>query len=83
MHTASTASPATKTQLIAAIHLQDEPDGGAVVIDDRTLTASRLDKAASIVLHPLQRPCTQEDLVALLADAAECGTDEAPPPSPS
>lgn len=80
MQTAAASSPTTRMQLIASIHLQDEPDGGAIVIDDRTLTASRLNKAASIILHALQRPCTQEDLVTLLADAAECGTDDAAAP---
>ena len=80
MHTASASSPTTRMQLIAAIHLQEEPDGGAIVIDDRTLTASRLNKAASIVLHALRRPCTQEDLVTALADAAECGPDDAAAP---
>lgn len=80
MHTALASSSVTKMQLIASIHLQDEPDGGAIVIDDRTLTASRLNKAASIILHALQRPCTQTDLVTLLADAAECGSDDAAAP---
>jgi hypothetical protein len=67
-------------QLIASLHLQEEPDGGAVVIDDRTLTASRLNKAASLLLHALQQPRTQEDLVTLLAGAADCSIQEAAAP---
>ena len=64
-------------QLISSLHLQKEPDGGALVIDDRTLTAAHLNKAAYILLQALQQPRTQEDLVTILADAANCNADNA------
>ena len=68
-------------QLIGSIHLQKEPDGGALVIDDRTLTAARVNKAAYVLLQALHQPRTQEDLVTILADAANCDADDAVAPT--
>lgn len=67
-------------QLISSLHLQGEPEGGALVIDDRTLTVTRLNKAAYLLLEALHQPRTQEDLVTILAHAANCDTDDAVAP---
>ena len=67
-------------RLSGSIHLERDEDGGALVIDDRTLTAARVNKAAHILLQALQQPRTQEDLVTILADAANCDTDDAAAP---
>ncbi len=64
-------------QLIGALHLQPEPDGGALVIDDRTLTAARVNQAAYVVLDALARPRSREELAAILADAANCDAADA------
>lgn len=64
-------------RLIGALHLQAEPDGGALVIDDRTLSAARVNQAAYVVLQALAQPRTGEELSAILAGAANCGAGAA------
>ncbi|MHA6881629.1 PqqD family peptide modification chaperone [Ralstonia pseudosolanacearum] len=64
-------------QLVDSLHLEAEPDGGAVVIDDRTLTAARVNPSAYLLLQALQQPRTRAELAALLADAAHCSADAA------
>lgn len=63
-----------------SLHLQDETDGSARVIDDRTFTAAHVNKAARIILEALHEPRTQRELAAILADAADCGVDDAVEP---
>lgn len=63
-----------------SLHLQEEPDGSARVIDDRTFTAAHVNKAARIILEALHEPRTQRELAAILADAADCGVDDAVEP---
>ncbi|PPT79661.1 PqqD family protein [Xanthomonas theicola] len=67
-------------QLISAVHLQPEEDGGAIVIDDRTLTAAYINKAAYVILQALHQPCTKEHLVVTLAEAANCDLEDAAAP---
>ncbi|CAM3790687.1 Coenzyme PQQ synthesis protein D (PqqD) [Paracidovorax anthurii] len=67
-------------QLIASLHLQAEPGGGGLVIDDRTLTAARINPSAYVLLEALHEPRTQKDLALALADAADCGIREATAP---
>ena len=63
-----------------SLHLQEESDGSARVIDDRTFTAAHVNKAARIILEALNEPRTQRELATILADAADCGVDEAVEP---
>ena len=72
----STDSPTTM-QLVGAIHLKQDPDGGALVIDDRTLTSAHVNKAACLIMQALNQPRTREDLVAILAEEANCHTEDA------
>ena len=72
-------SSSVKMRLITSLHLREEPDGSAVVIDDRTLTAAHLNKAATILLEALRQPRTRSELAVALADAANCAVDEAVP----
>ena len=67
-------------RLVDSLHLQKEPDGSARVIDDRTFTAAHVNKAACIILEALHEPCTQQELAAALADAADCRVDDAVAP---
>lgn len=67
-------------QVISSIHLQEEPDGGALVIDDRTLTVARINKAAYVLFQALLQPRTQEDLITILAEAANCDVSDAAAP---
>jgi hypothetical protein len=67
-------------RLISAIHLQEESNGDALVVDDRTLTAARVNKAAYVILQALHQPRTQEDLITILADAASCDARDAATP---
>lgn len=79
--TGMTSAPSQRAmQLISSLHLQKEPDGGAHVIDDRTLMAAHLNKAACILLEALHQPRTQEELVTVLAEAADCDTGDAVAP---
>lgn len=64
-------------RLASSIHLREEADGGALVIDDRTLTAARLNKSAYVLCQALSRPRTLEDLVSIFADTANCAVSEA------
>ncbi|WP_158014488.1 PqqD family peptide modification chaperone [Ralstonia solanacearum] len=59
-------------QLVGSLHLEAEPDGGALVIDDRTLIAARVNKSAYLLLQALHQPRTLADLVTILTDAAQC-----------
>lgn len=68
-------------QLISSLHLQKEPDGGALVIDDRTLMAAHLNTAAYVLLEALRQPRTQEELVTILAQAANCDTGDSAAPA--
>lgn len=72
--------PQRTMQLIAAVHLQEQPNGSALVVDDRTLTAAHLNKAACILLDALRRPRTQDELITLLAEAARCDFGDAVTP---
>lgn len=65
---------------IDSIHLHALDNGDAIVVDDRTLTTTHLNKAAHVILHALQQPCTPESLVEILADAAQCEPEEARAP---
>lgn len=67
-------------RLIDSLHLQEKPDGGALVVDDRTFTAAHANKAARLILEALQEPRTRQELSVLLADAAGCAVDEAVAP---
>lgn len=67
-------------QIISSLHLQKEPDGGALVIDDRTLTAAHVNKTAYILLQALHQSRTQEDLVTILSDAVNCDAGDAAAP---
>lgn len=67
-------------RLVGSLHLQKESDGSARVIDDRTFTAAHVNKAAYIILEALHERCTQQELVAILADAADCCVDDAVAP---
>ena len=72
------AMDASRTmQLIRALHLQQERDGNALVIDDRTLSAARVNQAAFVVLQALEQPRTRDELSAILADEADCAIVEA------
>jgi hypothetical protein len=64
-------------RLASSIHLREEAEGGALVVDDRTLTAAHINKSAYILFQALGRPRTLEDLVSILADAAKCPVSEA------
>jgi hypothetical protein len=77
---ATPAHPQKTIQLINSLHLKKEPDGGALVIDDRTLTVAHLNTAAYILLEAIHQPRTQEDLVTILADAANCDIHDAVAP---
>lgn len=77
---ATPGNPQQTMRLAGCLHLQGEPDGGALVIDDRTLTTARINGTARILLEALHQPRTQEDLVTVLADAANCDTDDAAAP---
>jgi hypothetical protein len=67
-------------QLVSSLHLQKEPDGGGLAIDDRTLMVAHLNAAAYILLEALRRPRTQEELVTILAQEANCGTGDSVAP---
>ncbi|MFI6956514.1 hypothetical protein ACIBJI_23960 [Nocardia sp. NPDC050408] len=67
-------------QIISSLHLHEEVDGGALVIDDQTLSVAHLNKAAHILLAALRQPRTREELEAILAQAANCHTDDAVAP---
>jgi hypothetical protein len=73
-------NPQKRMQLTSSLHLQKKPDGGALIIDDRTLTVAHLNRAAYILLQALCQPRTQEVLIAILAEAANCDTDNAVAP---
>lgn len=64
-------------RLASSVHLRTEPDGGARVVDDRTFTAAHVNKTARILLEALHEPRTEQDLVTVLADAADCHTGDA------
>ncbi|KPI01720.1 hypothetical protein OK074_5551 [Actinobacteria bacterium OK074] len=66
--------------LVDSVHLQPEDDGGALVVDDRTLSVAHVNKAAHVVLNALREPRTREELAAILADAAHCASAEAVAP---
>lgn len=72
--------PPKTIRLVGSLHLQTEPGGGALIVDDRTFTTARLNKSARILLEALKQPRTQEELATILADAANCGTGEATAP---
>lgn len=72
--------PPKTMRLAGSLHLQAEPGGGALIIDDRTFAAARLNKSAHILLEALKQPRTQEELATILADAANCDTGEATGP---
>lgn len=72
--------PGTTMQLADSIHVREEPDGSALVIDDRTLTAARLNKAAYVLLQALHQPRTLGELVSILAEAAHCHVSESAAP---
>lgn len=59
----------TEMRLVNALHLHAEPDGGALVVDDRNFTAARVNKTAHIVLQALRAPRRHHELVTRLADA--------------
>jgi len=75
-HVAGESSRAT-IRLASSIHLREEPDGGALVVDDRTLTAARINRSAHVLFQALGRPCTLGDLVGIFADAVKCPVGEA------
>ena len=64
-------------RLASSIHLKAETDGGALVIDDETLTAARINKSAYILFLALGRPHTLADLVSIFAETARCPVSEA------
>lgn len=72
--------PHTTMRLIPSLHLQPEPGGGGIVVDDRTLTAARINPSAYVLLAVLHEPRTCQDLALALADAADCGIREATAP---
>ncbi|GKT27156.1 hypothetical protein [Acidovorax sp. SUPP3334] len=73
---ASQTSKAT-IRLASSIHLREEAQGGALVVDDQTLTAAHINKSAYILFQALSRPRTVEGLVSILAEAAKCPVSEA------
>ncbi len=64
-------------RLASSIHLREEPEGGALVVDDRTLTAAHINRSAYLLFQALRRPRTLEDLAGILADAAKCPVSDA------
>lgn len=64
-------------RLVNSLHFQVETDGAAIVVDDRSLTASRLNKAAYIVAGALREPRTRHELAQMLAGAANSTVDAA------
>jgi hypothetical protein len=79
LHSTHLDTPNT-IRTIDSIHLHNLNNGDAIVIDDRTLTTTHVNKAAHVILQALQQPCTQESLIKTLADAALCDTEEARAP---
>lgn len=73
----SPTDPRRAMRLIDALHLEAQADGGAMVIDDRTLTAARVNQAAYVILHALKQPRSEDELAVILAAAANCGADAA------
>jgi hypothetical protein len=57
--------------------LREEADGGALVVDDRTLTAARINKSAYVLFQALSQPRALGDLVHILAATAKCSASEA------
>ena len=64
-------------QLNSSIHLQKDSEGGGVMVDDRTFSCAHLNETAYILLQALQQPCTREELITILANAAECEPEDA------
>jgi hypothetical protein len=73
----TTDSAQRQLRLTGHLHLQPEPDGNAVVVDDRTLSAARVNKAACVLITALRQPRTRADLATVLADVAHCEVGEA------
>lgn len=78
--TPTAGSFGTRLQLISDVHLQEQTDGCAIVIDDRTFSAAHLNPAARIIVQALREPRTQQELVEILAQAARCDPDDATEP---
>jgi hypothetical protein len=61
----------------SSIHLREEADGAALLVDDRTLTAAHINKSACILFQALDRPRTLGDLADILAGTVKCSASEA------
>lgn len=66
-----------KLRLAGSIHLRGEADGGALVVDDRTLTAARINRSAYVLFQTLAQPRTPLELAGVLAEASGCSLGEA------
>ncbi|MFD4603540.1 hypothetical protein ACFWPQ_36630 [Streptomyces sp. NPDC058464] len=67
-------------RLVGSLHLHSEPDGGARVIDATAFTAAHVHQAARMLLEALREPHTEQDLVTVLAIAADCSPARAAAP---
>ncbi|MEU6200470.1 PqqD family protein [Streptomyces sp. NPDC047061] len=67
-------------RLVGSLHPHSEPDGGARVIDATAFTAAHVNRAARILLEALREPRTEQDLVTVLATAADCSPAQAAAP---
>ncbi|WP_207389158.1 hypothetical protein [Marinobacter halodurans] len=57
-------------QLVDSIHLRNDEDGGALVVDDRTFVSARVNESALILLQALRQPVTQEYLTDIAVQSA-------------
>ncbi|MCX4766693.1 PqqD family peptide modification chaperone [Streptomyces sp. NBC_01275] len=67
-------------RIVDSLRLEEDPDGGAHVVDGDTFPAAHVNKAARIILEALRRPRTEQELAAILAEAAHCEVAEAAAP---